>query len=769
MGTPTKRIVETVEGFNVVDLFPYDIKDRDNFYFRDHPDYHPHTSEYKKYWADQWKNIIEGLWVNDNGTWVYMFPKLYFHCNLFSTEMQGSTKGHREIGRPTLRDNEWIIFTYLFCCQGFSGFENDDDYTCNDVVRKIQDGEELTMKDKKQITPNCYKKGTQVFKKYVDPWEYLTVTYLLDDNRGEPLGLPLYENRVSNFCLMGSRTSGKTVCMSSDMLHEWITGGIKYAKDLKKAKDSKIEMFIGSADANYITNFMSKAKTGNDRLPGAYNKYGLKKPSPFHKESTGNWVDSRSKVQQYFRKADGSTGGTDSKITKGVIQTNKVEGGVGQRPVRVVVDEVGLVAQVADFHYANEEALAAEGIKHGIAVYTGTSGNLEKIQQAKEIFTYTEKFEVFGIPNYWEEPTKKIGLFIPAYYTDTDFKDPQGNTQIVEALSFVVLDERKRKTQAGEDTAIKNILNRPLKPSEMFVAAGTNIFPQDNIIDRIQKLEAGIWKRKAKIGELVYTDYSEHKVKFIETGGEPIISLDVKKHQRKGKVVIYEKPRYEEKRFVGKSLYKVIYDTVATDGETISFASILVYKGIPAKYEQDEMFDTIVAEWIGTVNDINAIHEIALKLATYYNTRVLYEANVGNMSAYCRVKNKIHLLQRTPWKTIESVLEGKPNRSIKYGIKMTTQLKKAMILQANKWSRDAYYTDEEGRDIMNVNRLYSLRLLYELNFYTTTGNFDHFSALLVLMVWLTSEGVEPTEAIDEVEEINAFDELSMIARQNMYQ
>ena len=127
-------------------LFPYQIKNRDLFYEHvKHPDnLNPSSLAYKKYWSRQWKRIVEGYWVNDEGTWVYMFPKLYFYINISKIiDTDKKNKSRKKI-YPRLRDIEWIIFTYLFCCQGFSGFEKDNEYTCNKYVGLLESGEELS-------------------------------------------------------------------------------------------------------------------------------------------------------------------------------------------------------------------------------------------------------------------------------------------------------------------------------------------------------------------------------------------------------------------------------------------------------------------------------------------------------------------------------------------------------------------------------------------------------------------------------------------------
>lgn len=198
--------------YPLIDMFPYKIKNVRAFYNRDHPvNLHPNTDAYKSYWKPQIKKCILGNWVDDNGTWVYMFPVLYWYINIVKIANEGKkTKERGGIISPDLRDNEWIYFTYDFITDGFSGFEDDKEITCNFIVGMIQNGEEVEDVLMRELTDNCYiDKKKDILKKYIDPWEYLTRYYLIDNPAKTPLGNPLYENLPQNGLCFTSRGLGK--------------------------------------------------------------------------------------------------------------------------------------------------------------------------------------------------------------------------------------------------------------------------------------------------------------------------------------------------------------------------------------------------------------------------------------------------------------------------------------------------------------------------------------------------------------------------------
>lgn len=189
----------------IPNLFPYQIKRRDNFYFRDHPvDLNPKSPRYQKYWNTFFKHMVEGKWIYDDGTWVFMAPKLFFYVNYPTIADK-----NRNIVNPDLRDNEWIIFTYFLCVEGFSGFEDDEKYTCHELVGRFEkDPDSLNHIEINKIPPSA-KKENGSYKKYIEPWYYLTNHYLLDEPAEKPLGQALYDNPRYNACILSARGVGK--------------------------------------------------------------------------------------------------------------------------------------------------------------------------------------------------------------------------------------------------------------------------------------------------------------------------------------------------------------------------------------------------------------------------------------------------------------------------------------------------------------------------------------------------------------------------------
>lgn len=753
-----RRVLGVVDKVKVVDLFPYQVKNVNNFKI-EHESYHPVLEKQKRaaYWRKEFRHIVEGKWVNDEGTWVFMMPKLYFYINYGTIELQGGYTGHRPKGSPRLRDNEWIIFSYLLCCQGFSGFADDPDYTCNNFVKEIEEGGDVEYA-RQNLTPDCFKKGTTKLKKYVEPWEYLTETYLLDDPRGRPLGRPEYYNQASNYCLMGSRTIGKTLCLGpGDCIHEFLTNGIKRYEDLREINKSKIEIYVGASQDAFVENFLSKAKETITNLPGKFRFNEKKvKPSPLFRNYVGKFnTNNSSPVRQVSKVLDAANDDSSgSKIGMGVFTVNNPQAAVGQRPVRIYVDEVGLLSNAVEVHESNASALAADGWKHGIAVYTGTSGNLEKVKESQDIFENPIKYEVYPIPNYWGSETKMQGMFMPYIYANKRFFDENGNVKAMEATKWA-LQERKRKKL---DQGSAFILNRPLVPNEMFMASGDNLFPQINIMRRLDKLENGLWKSKAAVGWLQSINMGGNPVvKFVKNSKlNPILDYTTPKTvaAKKGAWIQYEAPiAYANNR----EMYLVVYDPVADPNDGSSLASILVYKYVPTTPD-GTMYDTIVAEWIGRLPRLEDIHQIAIDAANYYGCGILYEANTSGLGTAFRLKQAEHLLEPVPFEALQEAVQ-KPSKKITLGgVKVNKQINHTYMGVAADHAAEGYAvaTDEDGEETVytNVERQYSLRLLREMVFYNLTDNFDHLSSYRLAMMWMKQKQLKPQAPTEVVHEKN---------------
>lgn len=763
--------------FKNIRLFPI-INNRDAFLIKEHPELHPETSEYVKYWKEQKIRCIEGFWGNDTkeldvNNWRYASGPLYWYVNMWSIKLQDPVQKSEYYARPFLRDTEWIIFNAILSAQGFSGFDGDEEITCHRLVKKYYDsvegkrsksGELITLNKLEQReldNSNSIKRPNGEYKEYVEAYEYLKRTF------SKPLGKPLYENPVKNLLLLSARAIGKSFCISSIGGHEFTFDGLKYYLPANKVK-TQSGVFVGAADGDKSTDLIIKIKEGLDALPGSFGEGDDFVPSPFFKQIKGSWNEGESVEHSYKVQEGGQwkTKGSKSKIFHGNFG-HDTHDAVGKRCTKIFVEEFGELDKVETIHSANERVLKVGNNKFGMEFGIGTGGNVKYINGTKKLFYNPSQYDYYEFEDVHEN-SGKIGLFIPATYAYNELKDEDGNTDLDAALEMCV---QIRNEKATADTSMPldmEMMYAPLKPSEVFLNPNQNKFPVALLRSRQVHLELnGLFKAKAQFGTLEYT--RDNSIRWMpDMTLKPITTYRVdERADLRGSIVIYEHPGDLIKPLYNRSLHKIAYDVVGSEGGGSSLASIIVYKGMPDSIQDpSEMRNTIVAEYIGRLNNVDNIHEIAIRLAKYYRARILYEDNVPGFLTYCRQNGHLDLLQPTPAIALGEIYKGDFKKN-KFGIRMTSQLIDAADNKTRAWFLQEIDKDENGVVTrFNVDSIYSHRFLDEYINFDGIGNFDHISCFRIIQLWLADEVAVPITATEEFKKENVIIERALRHRED---
>lgn len=763
--------------FKNIRLFPI-IHNRDAFLVKEHPELHPETSEYVKYWKEQKIRCIEGFWGNDTkesnvNNWRYASGPLYWYANMWSIKFQDPFQKSEYYSRPLLRDNEWIVFNAILAAQGFSGFELDEEVTCHRIVKKYYDsiegkrtksGELITLNKLEQreieASENIRKPNGE-YKEYVEAYEYLKRTF------PKPLGKPLYENSVKNLLLLSARALGKSFIISAIAGHEFTFDGLKYYLPSSKVK-TQSGVFIGAADGDKSTDLITKIKEGLEALPGSFGEGADFVPSPFFKQIKGSWNEGESVEHSYKVQEGGQwkTKGSKSKIFHGNFG-HDTHDAVGKRCTKIFVEELGELDKIETIHSANERVLKVGNNKFGMEFGIGTGGNVKYINGAKKLFYNPSQYDYYEFEDVHEN-SGNIGLFLPATYAYNELKDDNGNTDLESALEMCVQIRNEKSTADTSMPLDMEMMYAPLKPSEVFLNPNQNKFPVALLRSRQVHLELnGLFKAKAQFGTLEYT--RDNSIRWMpDMTLKPITTYRVdERADLRGSVVIYEHPGDLIKPLYNRSLYKIAYDVVGSEGGGSSLASIIVYKGMPNSIQDpSEMRNTIVAEYIGRLNNVDNIHEIVIRLAKYYRARILYEDNVPGFLTYCRQNGHLDLLQPTPTIALGEIYKGDFKKN-KFGIRMTSQLIDAADNKTRAWFLQEIDKDENGVVTkFNVDSIYSPRFLDEYINYDGIGNFDHISCFRIIQLWLADEIAVPITATEDFKKENVIIERALRHRED---
>ena len=724
------------------------INNKNNFLIKDIPKYHPSSVKFLKFWKQEKKRCIEGYWGIDdkdiNSTpleenkeaskWRYMPPKLYFYVNYGTIKHRPShlPKTAPKIKmRPYLRDFEWAYYYIELEARGFSGFSDDLIYSSNKALLdpELKDEDLIQMcKDENgeiiDIKYNNYFKKDSSRKQYINARDYIRFTF------DKPMGLPIYENEASNVILLGSRGGGKSFMSANTIAHEWLFDGAKYYTEESVKNPSVSEILVGAAISSKSSEILTKASDIIEELPGTYNKDSI---HPFYKEHSGTLAPNNFKNpyrHEYEKKIAGKWRklGSKSRIYHATFTVENPEAAAGTRPGLIVVEEVGLAPNILTIHGSNEATQMTDGVvKFGTSIYIGTGGNVEKIIESELIFRDPKGFSMLEFDDIWEG-NGKIGWFVPAYYMDGNYKDSNGNTNLAEAIAVYEKRREDKKKSKSSSALDLEMMNYPLKPSEMFINKLGNRFPIADLKQQLVEVQSNKndYADRHWYAELYLTAKGEVKIKPVESSNVVHDYPVLDNKNKPGCVEIFEMPKRNSDNLVFPNRYYLGTDTYDDDdSNTNSLGCILV---------MDAWTKRIVAEYTGR-RGTKEFYEITRKLTLFYNGVNNYENNKKGLFWHYEKMKSLNILAETP----ES-LRDEANISIRrtgntrFGTPATVGVNKYAIQLIEMWLDDPAANADEG--VTNVQRIRSVGLLKELISYNPdpSYNFDRISALGMLLI-----------------------------------
>lgn len=659
--------------YRAIEIIPFTISQLENFIIKNHKEYFPHSVEYDLYWTEQIKRCVEGFWgLQDNGEYRYMPGSLYFYGNMSKIKITNDNN-QRVDGNPDIRDVDWHLSYCLLTCEGFSGFESDEEFSCYRPLKNAHKPE-LLREDEKMLLKKYEKhlrKPNGEYKEYVDARDYLFGTFKERQEGAQ------YFNEAKNLLLLSTRRLGKSYNIANQcILYDLVFNGAKSITEFLEKTTSSTTV-LGSELYEKTSELLDKVQLSIKNLKynvGAYYKDGYKIPGALHTIYTG-WDNTHDKLNKGVKEKGGNIVNekTDSKVVH-ITYNSSASAGVGHGARKMIVEEAGLLENFNDVHGENS-AVQVVDTKYGYTVYIGTGGDIHKIKEIRDCFYNPEGYDTLGFENLFEKQDGSIGLFYPCYYKNADFRDENGNLD-VEASFLSEWQKRQDKKKESSKNYQKHIISFPFLPSEMFMQSQGNRFQAETLEENLRELEAGKWDKMASIGSLSYIDKENKKVIWSEDLSgklQPIKRLydesKLSMKEKAGAIVVYEHPKsYRPKTYVRNPLYIAVYDPVAVENEEngeergTSIASVLIVKLLD--FDSPRLSYNIVAEWFGRYDKLDDMHEIAFKMADYYNCRLLPEIENQDIMIYARRIGRYNDLCDTPAFSI-SELTKKGNVSTK--------------------------------------------------------------------------------------------------------
>lgn len=729
------------------------------------PSLHPKSFDYEILWSEQMDRVSAGYWVS--GKW--MPGRLYYYINFHHILMNTGKLKQKAFSLPTLRDLEWEWFLLLEEARGFSGFDDDDYYTCHrraDNISSLTEEEQLELKE---YFPEIWSEHLNRFKDYVPARAYLRKIHPRN------MGTPIYNNEAQNFMLMSGRSVGKSYYLSAIILHEWLFDGrpplhrYMSVEERIKLQDTRTSIIIGAGQLKKSAETMKKVAEAFTRLPGSYHSGDKKFVAPFSKQYTGNWETEI--VAKYKKKVGGQwekEAGTKSKI-RNVSYADNPYGGQGDRNNIILFEEIGHFKDSILAYQALEYNMRFDGTKKfGSLIMTGTGGDFLKggTLDAQFMFYNPEAFQLLTFNDDWEM-RGKIAYFVPSYMGLNHLRDEEGIINIERAkVELNIFLEKSRKTKDRASYEMERIYSAQV-PSEVFMIPDGNIFPILELRNRLTELEKN---NELKILEkrvaLFYEQNGLNGINYrlLENSAATAINQYPwpDGHDKEGVAVIYEFPIEENfidtsginRSRVPEGLYVIGHDPFRTNAEDGSLASIVVMKS--KKYAHKYGHDEVVAVYYGRpFEGREAVNEILFKLSLFYNAKVMFENNVGNVKDFFEKKKRLDLLYRRPTTVLsnkditranpDNLDYGYPLSNLKFKLEALQYIRtwlleergreniKKQITTYDKYGRkkiievvDSSVANEEEaqKSIRNLDRLVDRRLIQELISYNLDGNFD---------------------------------------------
>lgn len=376
----------------------------------------------------------------------------------------------------------------------------------------------------------------------------------------------------------------------------------------------------------------------------------------------------------------------------------------------------------------------------GLMVAYGTGGTEGgDYEGLEELFYSPESYDVLPIKNVWDEGAehKNCGFFVPAYKHLEGHIDEYGNSNDLSAKSKLQENREKKKEADSPKAHTQYIAEFPFTPREATLRSDNNIFPTSALNAHLSEIESKDLTDILTAGR-IYRG-SDGQVTFKpDSDVHPIFKYPTKKGiDRSGGVVIKETPYRNEEGQIPNNMYLACHDPYAHDGspDGSSLGATYIIKrtnNLDLSYS-----NCIVASYVGRPQTQEEYNRNLFLLLEYYNAKLAFENDRGNIMEYAKNKKKLEYLLEKP-----DIIENKTRRkrsltTRNYGISMSSKsLKNQCEVYIRDWLLEQYGKNPEGKTKRILHTILDPALIQELTKYNNDGNFDRVSALMVGMVYL---------------------------------
>jgi hypothetical protein len=370
----------------------------------------------------------------------------------------------------------------------------------------------------------------------------------------------------------------------------------------------------------------------------------------------------------------------------------------------------------------------------GLMVAFGTGGTEgADFEAMEEIFYNPEAYDCMAYENIWDEGAlgTRCGYFIPIQKNLDGFIDEEGNSQKEIAKAYEETMRDKKKGAADAKSLDQYIAEHPYSPQEATLQVTSNLFDVASLQEQYNLIKVKGLSIVGTPGRM-YQD-TEGKSSFKpDYKLKPVSRYPHRKDDdNTGCIVIYQSPYKNPEEVTPHNLYIVCHDPYGQNrsADSTSLGSAYVIKR-PNNLSQPD--DMIVASYVGRPETTDEYNRNLFLLADYYNAKIGFENDRGEVIAYAKRHRKLHRLQQEFEMLDKKGLQSK-NVKRQYGMHMTEARKLQGEIYIRDWLNSVRTIDEDGKKLLNLHKIYDSALLQELIKFNHKGNFDRVMSFMIGM------------------------------------
>lgn len=450
----------------------------------------------------------------------------------------------------------------------------------------------------------------------------------------------------------------------------------------------------------------------------------------------------------YKIRGDEATYGFQSNIYTAILRTNP--GGMrGKDADLLLLEEAGKCPNLSAILDATLKTLSDGIYNTGTMIVFGTGGGDEKYwQDFEDLFyeAYTRQFIMFN--NKWDDDMEGTGCgyFHPSFMNKPGLVDVHGNSDIQGTIAFTKME---KSVLAGSPSKLNAYeMEEPEKPSQAFSRSSDNMFHPREVNEQLRRvLHDPTLQGIGREGMFMQTDTT---IKFFDRAQAigafkdlikpSLINVPLREtdNDLTGCWTIIDQPYRNSDGKIPDNLYHIWNDPFAISKDkkefklTDSLGSIYIYEA--TNNFTKSKGDRLIAWYHGRTEDSADFNDQLFMAALYFNAKILYENDRGDVFIHAKQKNLLHLLKDEPdFQFQKDLSKGGQGRKKGISIAGNTGRKANGLIYLKDWLIQKRNIGINGESLLNLHYIYDVGLLRELLKFNGKGNFDRISCMIVGM------------------------------------